>query len=145
MPRASSIPRPIARINGSLPPSKLPDDKVVCVTATGAAVDAGATVGLGAGVGVAVGTAVGVIAGIGTSVGVAASTAAGGEMGVGVGDGGTGVGVALGLLALIVKVLDVAVTDPAVATSLTVPVRLPGTVWSVVEEPVPSVVTELRS
>ena len=101
MPRASSVPRPIASMSGSLPPSRVPNGEVVCVTTTGA------PVGLGAGVG----TAAGMAAGTGTSVGVAASTAGGGEMDVGVGGGGTGVGVGLGLavvLALTVKVLEVA-------------------------------------
>ena len=49
------------------------------------------------------------------------------------------------VLALMVKVLDVAVTEPALATNSTVPVGLEGTVWVVVEAPVVSVVTELRS
>jgi hypothetical protein len=99
MPRATSIPRQIIRINGSLPPGDAA--LVVGVTTTGTGAGAGATVGVGAGVGTAVGVAVG------TGVGVA--TSAGGGMGVG--GGGTGVGVGLGLavaLALIVKVLEVA-------------------------------------
>ena len=43
-----------------------------------------------------------------------------------------------------VKVSEVAVVDPAVATILTVPVGLLGAAWTVVEAPVVSVVTELR-
>jgi hypothetical protein len=49
------------------------------------------------------------------------------------------------VLALMVKVLEVAVTDPALATISTVPVGLLGALWTVVEAPVPSVVTGLRS
>ncbi len=45
---------------------------------------------------------------------------------------------------MMVKVLEVAVTEPALATISTVPVGLLGTVWTVVEAPVESVVTELR-
>ena len=45
---------------------------------------------------------------------------------------------------MIVNVLEVAVTDPAVATISTVPVGLLGALWTVVEAPVESVVTELR-
>ncbi len=45
---------------------------------------------------------------------------------------------------MMVKVLDVAVTAPSVATISTVPIGLLGTAWTVVEAPVASVVTELN-
>jgi len=106
-------------------------------------VGAGATVGLGTGVGVSVGTAVGVA--VGTGVGVAASAAGGIYAGAG-GCVGAGAGAGLGAAAffLMVKVPEVAVTDPSVATISTVPVGLLGALWTVVEAPVASVVTELR-
>lgn len=128
MPRASSVPRPIARINGKLPPRN--DALVVWVTTIGTGVGAGATVGLGAGAGVCAGTAVGVSASAVAGVGVAANTGGGG-MGVGVESGvGVGVGVAAAFF-LMANWLEVAWSGggdplPPVATITRFPVGLPG-------------------
>jgi hypothetical protein len=105
---------------------------------------AGATVGTGVGTGVSVGTGVGVS--VGTAVGVGACTKGGGGMNGG-GDVGGGGGGALpdDDCLFTVNVLEVAETPLPSAVTSTCPVGLLGTVWTVVELPLESVVVELKS